>query len=48
MVENLSVAVEDYLKAIYTLGQSGEQVTTNHLANWLGVAAGSVTGMVQK
>ncbi len=48
MVENLSVAVEDYLKAIYTLGQSGEPVTTNRLANWLGVAAGSVTGMMQK
>lgn len=51
---NLSEAVEDYLKAVYQLreelGHVGEGglVTTNALAARLGVAPGSVTGMVKK
>lgn len=52
---NLSEAVEDYLKAIYGLreelaheGQDDPRVTTNALASRLGVAPGSVTGMVKK
>jgi DtxR family Mn-dependent transcriptional regulator len=52
---NLSEAVEDYLKAIYHLresllrsGEAQPRVTTMALANALGVAPGSVTGMIKK
>ncbi|HEX8386359.1 MAG TPA: metal-dependent transcriptional regulator [Rubricoccaceae bacterium] len=43
-------AVEDYLKAVYDLGVGPEpgRVTTSALAERLGVAAASVTGMVKK
>ncbi|WP_412070519.1 metal-dependent transcriptional regulator [Rubrivirga sp. IMCC43871] len=43
-----SPAVEDYLKAIYALGRSGEAVLTSALADRLGVAPASVTGMIKK
>lgn len=42
----LSSAMEDYLKAIYELGEAG--VTTQALAAALGVSPASVTGMVKK
>ncbi|MBA3823611.1 MAG: metal-dependent transcriptional regulator [Ktedonobacterales bacterium] len=52
---NLSEAVEDYLKAIYHLreallraGEAQPRVTTMALAGALGVAPGSVTGMIKK
>lgn len=52
---NLSEAVEDYLKTIYSLRAelppaAGEpaRVTTTALASRLGVAPGSVTGMMKK
>jgi DtxR family transcriptional regulator, Mn-dependent transcriptional regulator len=42
-------SVDDYLKAILELGgPSGERATSNALARRLGVAAASVTGMLQK
>jgi DtxR family Mn-dependent transcriptional regulator len=41
-------AVEDYLKAVHELARAGERVTTSGLAERLGVAAASVTGMVKK
>jgi DtxR family Mn-dependent transcriptional regulator len=42
-------SVDDYLKAILELGGSnGEQVSSNSLAQHLGVRAASVTGMLQK
>src|SRR5438445_6362411 len=42
-------SVDDYLKAILELGGSEEQrVTSNSLAQHLGVRAASVTGMLQK
>jgi len=44
----LSEAVENYLKAVYELEQAGGRVSTNALADRLGVAAGSVTGMLKK
>lgn len=44
----LSPAVEDYLKAVYTLARSGMRATTSALAERLGVAPASVTGMVKK
>jgi DtxR family transcriptional regulator, Mn-dependent transcriptional regulator len=44
-----SEAVDDYLKAILGLGGADEQrVTSNALADRLGVRAASVTGMLQK
>jgi DtxR family transcriptional regulator, Mn-dependent transcriptional regulator len=41
-------AVEDYLKAIYQLSESGEPVSTSAIAERLGIAAGSVTGMLKR
>lgn len=46
---SFSPAVEDYLKAIYRLQtETGGPVTTNALGDWLGVTAGSVSGMLKK
>jgi DtxR family Mn-dependent transcriptional regulator len=42
-----SKAVEDYLKAIYTLQQSRGQVTTSLLADHLCLKPASVTGMIK-
>ncbi|MDR7543432.1 MAG: metal-dependent transcriptional regulator [Armatimonadota bacterium] len=44
----LSQAVEDYLKAIYTLAQAHARVTTNGLAERLGVSPASVTNMIKR
>lgn len=41
-------AVEDYLKAIYHLSRDGEPVSTSAIAERIGVAAGSVTGMLKR
>lgn len=41
-------AVEDYLKVIYDLGRAGGPVTTSSIAARLGVAPGTVTGMIKK
>ena len=42
-------SVDDYLKAILELGGAGEErVTSNALAQHLGIRAASVTGMLQK
>jgi len=41
-------AVEDYLKAIYQLSEEGQRVSTSAIAERLGVAAGSVTGMLKR
>jgi len=47
--ETVSSAVQDYAKAIYTLERSGEgTVSTNALAERLGVSAASASGMVKK
>jgi DtxR family Mn-dependent transcriptional regulator len=44
-----STAIEDYAKAIYALqSRSGGAVSTNALAERLGVTAGSASGMVRK
>jgi DtxR family Mn-dependent transcriptional regulator len=46
---SFSPAVEDYLKAIYRLQtEAGGPVATNALGGWLGVTAGSVSGMLKK
>jgi DtxR family Mn-dependent transcriptional regulator len=43
-----SSAIEDYAKAIYALERRGGVVTTNALAERLGVTAGSASGMVKR
>lgn len=47
-MESISHAVEDYLKAIYELQEDAGKVSTNALAEKLGVAPASVTGMIKK
>jgi DtxR family Mn-dependent transcriptional regulator len=44
----LSEAVQDYLKTIYKLQEQGSAVSTSALAEAMGVAAASATGMVKK
>ena len=46
--KDLSRAVEDYLKAIYELQRGRQQVSTSALAERLGFASASVTGMLKK
>lgn len=41
-------AVEDYLKAIYQLSEGGRPVSTSAIAERLGIAPGSVTGMLKR
>jgi DtxR family Mn-dependent transcriptional regulator len=43
----ISPAIEDYLKAIYTLQLTAPQVTTSLLAEHIGVKPASVTGMLK-
>jgi DtxR family Mn-dependent transcriptional regulator len=40
--------VEDYLKTIYSLAAEAEAASTSAIAERLGVAAGSVTGMIKR
>jgi DtxR family Mn-dependent transcriptional regulator len=44
----ISDAVENYAKAIYALEQRDETVTTNAIAERMGVTAASASGMVKK
>ena len=44
----LTVAVQDYLKAIYALESAGERVTTSALAGRMGVSAPSATAMTKR
>ena len=43
-----SPAAEDYLKAIYQLSREGASASTSAIAEHLGIAAGSVTGMLKR
>ena len=45
---DLSVAVQDYLKAIYALESAGERVTTSALARRMNVSAPSTTAMTKR
>jgi DtxR family Mn-dependent transcriptional regulator len=45
---DLTVAVQDYLKAIYVLESAGERVTTSALATRMGVSAPSATAMTKR
>ena len=47
-LQQRSPAVEDYLKAIYSLTAAGGSASTNDLAARLGVSTGSVSAMVKK
>jgi DtxR family transcriptional regulator, Mn-dependent transcriptional regulator len=48
MPESITAAVEDYVKAIYTLDAGGSSVTTTALAERLEVRPASVSGMLPK
>lgn len=48
MRENLTHAIEDYLKVIYELTLGGERATTNQIAERMGVTPASVTGMLKR
>lgn len=43
-----SPATEDYLKAIFKLSQESQAATTSSIAAQLGIAAGSVSGMLRR
>ena len=45
---DLTVAVQDYLKAIYALESAGERATTSALADRMGVSAPSATAMTKR
>ena len=45
---DLTVAVQNYLKAIYALESAGERVTTSALATRMGVSAPSATAMTKR
>ncbi len=45
---DLTVAVQDYLKAIYALESAGERATTSALARRMGVSAPSATAMTKR
>lgn len=47
-LSSLSPSIQDYLKAIFKLGQGSGLVSTVQLASNLGVAPASVTNMLQK
>src|SRR2546423_5586166 len=46
--EALTASVEDYLKAIYAIGKGTGAAATNEIAQRLGLAPASVSGMVQR
>ena len=48
MKQKLTISIQDYLKTIYELTESGESASTNALAQKMRISAPSVTGMIQK
>ncbi|MGB6422377.1 MAG: metal-dependent transcriptional regulator, partial [Anaerolineales bacterium] len=48
MDEKITHTVEDYLKTIYDITSTLDRASTNQLAESLGVAPASVTGMLKK
>jgi DtxR family Mn-dependent transcriptional regulator len=48
MRQKLTISIQDYLKTIYELTESGENASTNALAQKMKISAPSVTGMLQK
>ena len=48
-LDSVSASIQDYAKAVYALeARAGVAVSTNHLAERLGVTPGSVSAMVRK
>src|SRR5205807_5849386 len=48
-LDSVSASIQDYAKAVYALeARAGGAVSTNHLAERLGVTPGSVSAMVRK
>jgi DtxR family Mn-dependent transcriptional regulator len=48
MRSSLTQPIEDYLKVIYQITQSGERASTNQIAEALEITPASVTGMIKK
>jgi DtxR family transcriptional regulator, Mn-dependent transcriptional regulator len=48
MEQTLTISIQDYLKNIYELTESGGSASTNALATKLNIKPASVTGMMQK
>ena len=48
MKQSLTISIQDYLKNIYELTETGEAASTTTLAKRLHISAPSVTGMLQK
>ena len=48
MNKKITISIQDYLKHIYELTESGESASTNALAQKMKISAPSVTGMIQK
>ena len=46
--DNLTPSIEDYLKVIYDLTLAQERASTNQIAERMGVAPASVTGMLKR
>ena len=44
----ISHAMEDYIKVLYELQESGEPAANSTIAEWLGIAPASVTDMVKR
>jgi DtxR family Mn-dependent transcriptional regulator len=47
-METITTSIQDYLKTIYDLTSAGKPASTTELAQRLGIAPASVTGMLQK
>lgn len=48
MMQSLTISIQDYLKNIYELTETGESASTTALAKKMKASAPSVTGMIQK
>lgn len=48
MSQEITHTIEDYIKAIYEITADHERATTNQIAQVLGLAPASVTGMIRK
>ena len=44
----ISQAIEDYIKVLYELQESGEPASNSTMAEWLGIAPASVTEMIKR
>lgn len=47
-LDEITPSAEDYLKAVYEIGRTGDAVATTDLAHQLGLAAASISGMARR